>query len=54
MADSTDDDQAMRRFEAEQARLQRIATDSGKGIQTGVNAGMMRASKPRFSSENAH
>ena len=44
MADSGDDDVVMRRMEEQQARLQRIATDSETGHQTGAQTATMRES----------
>jgi hypothetical protein len=54
MADSADDDQAMRRFEEAQARLQRIATDSETGAQTAPPDALRANTNTLNSSEKHH
>ena len=54
MADGSDDDEEMRRFEARQSELQRIATDSKTGHQNGVLSATLTDTEPRLSSTNHH
>lgn len=54
MADSADDSEAMKRFEAWQARLQRIATESETGHQNPPQSATVADNNPRFSTEKHH
>ena len=54
MADSADDDQAMRRFEQAQERLQRIATDSETGAHTTPPDALSADSETHSSSVKHH
>lgn len=54
MADSAEDDEAMRRFETRLAELQQIATEAGKGHHNTAQSSTMADTQPQFSSEKHH
>jgi hypothetical protein len=54
MAETSDDAEAMRRFEAHQAELQRIATEGEKGVHNRPPTAVTQDTEPRLSSTNLH
>jgi hypothetical protein len=54
MADSADDDRAMRQFEERQGRLQPVATDSETGHQEQPRSAEMVDTAPQLSLEKHH